>query len=203
MDFYSELNGDLTAKRKRFCQEYLKDQNATQAAIRAGYSNKTAYSIGSELLHQPLLRKYINHLAQMQRIRINLNCDMVVKELKKIAFAKDGVTTREKLKALEMLGRHIGFFDKTGEIPAALSEQPDTTADIDLTEPGRAVFMLLDRFERDRCFKSIWKGFGSDPHSFEPRTWIEVMEETIGYEGIRESINRRLKSIFVTRKPYP
>ena len=49
----------LTAKQQRFCDEYLIDLNATQAAIRAGYSAKTAQAIGSENLTKPLLKQYI------------------------------------------------------------------------------------------------------------------------------------------------
>lgn len=43
----------LSNKQKKFVEEYLKDYNATQAAIRSGYSEKTAYSIGSENLKKP------------------------------------------------------------------------------------------------------------------------------------------------------
>ena len=49
----------LTAKQKRFCDEYLIDCNATQAAIRAGYSERTAYSTGNENLKKPELKTYI------------------------------------------------------------------------------------------------------------------------------------------------
>lgn len=49
----------LTDKQKRFCDEYLIDLNATQAAIRAGYSAKSAYSIGEENLRKPELKSYI------------------------------------------------------------------------------------------------------------------------------------------------
>lgn len=51
----------LTLKQKRFCEEYLIDLNATQAAIRAGYSKKTAYAIGWENLKKPYIRKYIDN----------------------------------------------------------------------------------------------------------------------------------------------
>ncbi|MEA5003845.1 MAG: terminase small subunit [Christensenella sp.] len=50
----------LTQKQKAFCEEYLIDLNATQAAIRAGYSAKTAGVIGDENLKKPYLRDYIN-----------------------------------------------------------------------------------------------------------------------------------------------
>ena len=49
----------LTAKQQRFCDEYLIDLNATQAAIRAGYSEKTAKQIGQENLTKPDLKEYI------------------------------------------------------------------------------------------------------------------------------------------------
>lgn len=59
---------NLTAKQQRFCDEYLIDLNATQAAIRAGYSDKTAYSIGSENLKKPEIREYIdNRLAEKEK----------------------------------------------------------------------------------------------------------------------------------------
>lgn len=49
----------MTAKQKRFCDEYLIDLNATQAAIRAGYSEKTAKVIGAENLTKPVIHEYI------------------------------------------------------------------------------------------------------------------------------------------------
>ena len=49
----------LTAKQQRFCDEYLTDLNATQAAIRAGYSQKTAGVIASENLKKPNIQEYI------------------------------------------------------------------------------------------------------------------------------------------------
>lgn len=52
----------LTDKQKRFCEEYLIDCNATQAAIRAGYSERTAKSIGAENLTKPDLQNYIAEL---------------------------------------------------------------------------------------------------------------------------------------------
>lgn len=49
----------MTAKQKRFCDEYLVDLNATQAAIRSGYSQKTATAIGLENLTKPAIKEYI------------------------------------------------------------------------------------------------------------------------------------------------
>lgn len=52
----------MNAKQKRFCEEYIIDCNATQAAIRAGYSKRTAYSIGNENLKKTAIKTYINIL---------------------------------------------------------------------------------------------------------------------------------------------
>lgn len=52
----------LNEKQKKFCREYIKDFNATQSAIRAGYSKKTAYSSASRLLKYVEIQKYIKQL---------------------------------------------------------------------------------------------------------------------------------------------
>ena len=52
----------LTEKQKQFCHEYLVDLNATQAAIRAGYSKNSASAIGHENLRKPEIEKYIEEL---------------------------------------------------------------------------------------------------------------------------------------------
>ena len=50
----------MTPKQRKFCDEYIKTGNATQSAVSAGYSQKTAYSIGTENLKKPELKKYID-----------------------------------------------------------------------------------------------------------------------------------------------
>ena len=50
----------MTPKQRKFCDEYIKTGNATQSAINAGYSQKTAKSIGAENLTKPDLKKYID-----------------------------------------------------------------------------------------------------------------------------------------------
>lgn len=66
----------LTPKQKKFCDEYIKSGNAKEAAIKAGYSPKTAYSIGNENLNKPELKSYIEE--QMKKL-----------ESKKIAGARE------------------------------------------------------------------------------------------------------------------
>ena len=77
----------LTAKQERFCQEYMIDLNATQAAIRAGYSEKTAYSVSSENLRKPEVQDRISELQQTIQERTEITQDRVIAEYAKIAFA--------------------------------------------------------------------------------------------------------------------
>jgi phage terminase small subunit len=71
----------LTDKQKRFCQEYLIDLNATQAAIRSGYSEKTANVIGAENLSKPYLQAHIAELRAEIQERNNMTIDELVMTL--------------------------------------------------------------------------------------------------------------------------
>lgn len=72
---------DLPLKRKRFCEEYLIDGNATQAAIRAGYSLKAAKAIGSELLTFPDVAEHLAGLEDGRSQRVGFTADEVLSEL--------------------------------------------------------------------------------------------------------------------------
>lgn len=118
----------MNAKQKRFCDEYLIDCNATQAAIRAGYSPKTAKQIGQENLTKPNLKKYIDE--QLERIHSEKTADAqeVLEYLTAVMRGEhteqvlkligEGVQTvtdidvsaRERLKAAELIGKRYGMF---------------------------------------------------------------------------------------------
>lgn len=76
----------LTPKQKRFVAEYLVDLNATAAAIRAGYSKKTAEVIGYENLRKPQIEAAINQAIQEREKRTEITQDMVLRETAKLAF---------------------------------------------------------------------------------------------------------------------
>lgn len=76
----------LTGKQRRFVEEYLIDLNATQAAERAGYSPKTAYSIGNENLSKPEIAKAIQAAMKERERRTQITQDRVLQELARIAF---------------------------------------------------------------------------------------------------------------------
>ena len=71
----------LTAKQRRFCDEYLTDMNAAQAAIRAGYSKKTAKQIGQENLTKPDLQKYIAERMKQKESELIADQDEVLRYL--------------------------------------------------------------------------------------------------------------------------
>lgn len=77
----------LTDKQARFVEEYLVDLNATQAAIRAGYSENTAHSIGHENLSKPEIVSAIADAKQERSQRTKVTQDMVIQELARIGFS--------------------------------------------------------------------------------------------------------------------
>lgn len=77
----------MTPKRERFIKEYLIDLNATQAAIRAGYSPKTAGQIGEEILKKPEIRAAVKQEMDKRAARIEITADRVLRELASIGFA--------------------------------------------------------------------------------------------------------------------
>lgn len=86
-DQIDEWENELTAKQRAFVREYLIDLNATQAAIRAGYSAKTAYSQGERLLRNVEVERAISAAMKLRAERTNITADRVLNELAKIGFA--------------------------------------------------------------------------------------------------------------------
>lgn len=76
----------MTAKMIKFCQEYMIDLNATQAAIRAGYSEDTAGAMGHENLKKPEIELYIQQLQDRAAAAADISLDRVLQEYKRLAF---------------------------------------------------------------------------------------------------------------------
>ena len=76
----------MTPKQAAFVQHYLIDQNATQAAVRAGYSVKTAYSIGEENLRKPEIRAAIDAAMSDTAARLGITAERVMRERSRLAF---------------------------------------------------------------------------------------------------------------------
>lgn len=150
----------LTRKQKAFVEEYLIDLNATQAAIRAGYSAKCANEQGSQNLAKLSIMQAISERMAERSKRTGVNQDRIVQELAKVAFVKmtdivdrDGeikesaneddlsciesikykysdmdtgssvereVKIASKLKALELLGKHLGMWNDKLDVNVTL-----------------------------------------------------------------------------------
>lgn len=122
------MEAKMTAKQMRFCDEYLIDLNATQAAIRAGYSKKTAYSIGVENLKKPEIKKYIDDRMAKKQAALIADQDEVLRYLTAVmrgesqssVLARTEVGSeeviekapdeKERLKAAELLGKRYGLY---------------------------------------------------------------------------------------------
>lgn len=125
----------MTPRQKKFCLEYAQSGNATQSAINAGYSKKTARSIGQENLTKPYIQRHLQKLAdemasqkiatakEMQEvltsiIRQELDEEMIVVEgcgdgVSKAATKKKKPYTKDMIKAIEILAKMQGLFDTT------------------------------------------------------------------------------------------
>ncbi len=123
----------MTPRQQKFCDEYLISGNATDAAIKAGYSRKTAKQTGSENLSKPDLRAYIDEqLAKIHSAKI-ADAEEVMKYLTSVMRGEhteqvlklvgEGVQTvtdidvsaKERLKAAELIGKRYGLFtEKVG-----------------------------------------------------------------------------------------
>lgn len=103
----------LTAKQDKFCQEYMVDCNATQAAIRAGYSKRTAGKIASHLVVKSSIKQRIKELQEKQKKRLDYNADDVVQGFIDVTSrAQTAKDLGNENRALENLGKHLGIYEK-------------------------------------------------------------------------------------------
>lgn len=118
----------MTDKQKRFCDEYLIDCNATQAAIRAGYSPKTAKQTGCENLAKPDLKAYIDERLEEMHNEKTADAQEVLEYLTSVMRGEhkeqvlkligDGIQTisdidvgaKDRIKAAELIGKRYGMF---------------------------------------------------------------------------------------------
>lgn len=106
---------ELSAKKDMFCREYMVDLNATQAAIRAGYSHKTAGAIGFELLKKPEIIIRLSDLAKEKTKKSDITAQYVLDGIKAIAEDEDA-RQNDRLKAYELLGKYLKLFVDRQEV---------------------------------------------------------------------------------------
>ena len=117
----------LNEKQKQFCEEYIIDLNGTQAAIRAGYSSKTANEQAAQLLAKLSIQEYICELKNKRSERVRYSQDELMRDILEVknrcmqaspVIDKDGNETgiwkfdsNGANKALDMLAKHVGFYE--------------------------------------------------------------------------------------------
>ena len=102
---------DLTPKQKMFCKEYLIDLNATQACIRAGYSQKTAEVQGPRLLGNVRVKSEIDRLKAIREKKVELTAEKVLEDIERVRKKAEGSEQYTvSLKASELQGKHLAMF---------------------------------------------------------------------------------------------
>ena len=112
----------INDKQELFCQEYIVDLHVTNSAIRAGYSEKTAYSIGSELLKKPEIRTRIGELMDERSKRTMVDADFVVRNLvdisqkcqQKIPVMEFDAANKCMMQKKDENGNNVWEFDSAG-----------------------------------------------------------------------------------------
>jgi phage terminase small subunit len=132
------VNSMLPTKKKPteqryevFCQEYIASNNASKAALKAGYSKKTCKAQGSLLLDKPFIRNRINELKEQRSVRTGINADYVLNKIKEtiercsqaVPYEEWNHSTKQRdptgewkfehmgvLKGCELLGKHLALF---------------------------------------------------------------------------------------------
>ena len=135
----------LTARQQRFCDEYLIDLNATQAAIRAGYSEKTAMEQGYQLLQKTSVAEYIAERKADRIERTEITQDMVLKELAIIAFsnAADFAKVIEKQAMMDVNGQAVPMRDTDGKPVMYRTVEPVLTEN--LTEEQKRALSVIKK----------------------------------------------------------
>ncbi|MCK5679577.1 terminase small subunit [bacterium] len=139
------MSEKLTHMQQRFVEEYMVDNNASAAARRAGYCEKTAESQGSRLLRNVKVATALTDAREQQQERTQITADSVLHDLAYVHLALQRVgdagelNLSAALKALELIGRHFKMFTDKAEI---------TGVGAPLVVVGGPAVMGFDEWER-------------------------------------------------------
>jgi phage terminase small subunit len=156
-DCFQKNEEGLNEKQQRFCDEYLVDFNATQAAIRAGYSEKTAGSQGHDLLKKPEIQWYLQNKKEKIADKLEISQTRVMQEIARLAFSDirklftiDGALkpvgeldddAAAILSSLEILEEKVSDVDAEEQITAG------TVKKVKLWDKTKALEMLAKHFK--------------------------------------------------------
>lgn len=121
-----ELIAAMTAKQRSFCDFYIQTGNEAEAARRAGYSEKTARSIGSENLTKPIIKEYIGIRMESLRAQEVADADEVMKYLTRVMRGEEKdqfdleASLQDRTRAAELLGKRYKLFTNKTEHTGSL-----------------------------------------------------------------------------------
>lgn len=135
----------LTDKQRKFCDEYLIDLNATQAAIRAGYTEKYANTNASKLLQNTTISQYIGERQKELSRSTEITQERVIKELALIAFSNnaDYAHVVEKKMKAEVDGALVDVLDEDGKPVMYRTVEPVLTEE--LTEEQKRALAVIKK----------------------------------------------------------
>lgn len=145
----------LTVKQKKFCDHYIELGNATEAAIKAGYSKKTARQMGNENLTKPYIKNYIDkkmkeiedkQIAKAEEVLKHLTSMMRGEESEEVVVTENigdyeskarivekQVSAKERIRAAELIGRRYSLFTDKQEVdlkvPKIIFDVPEDDVD--------------------------------------------------------------------------
>ena len=143
----------LSTRQKAFALEYLRDRNATQAAIRAGYSPRSANAQAPQLLANPRIAAFINRKSAKAAERAEVDAAFVIGELRRVA-EQDDVSSAVKVRALELLGKHLGLLDERVRV---------STDGLTAEQRAERVLVLLERARMRAASEPLTLSVKADP----------------------------------------
>jgi phage terminase small subunit len=172
---------ELTEKQKAFCRYYVFDWNGTQSAIKAGYSEKTAYSIASENLRKPEIQAYIKKLCSNDEEYTGISKRLIIAEHKKIALSSmsnihDTWITRKEFETLTDIQK-----DCIQEIDTKIKTEYEYNPETEKKEPIEVEYIKVKLYDKQKSLDAISKLLGYEaPTKIDLKSIIELPQVKIG-----------------------
>lgn len=165
----------LTDKQRRFVEEYLVDLNATEAAKRAGYSKKTAYSVGHENLKKPEIAAALTEAKQKRSENTEITAERVLTEVARLGFAdiRKIFTDSGQLRSIDTLDDETAAAVQSVKVVTRLGAEADENGnreveyvhEIKLADKNSALEKLmkhLGQYEKDNRQRSPLEGLSPE-----------------------------------------
>lgn len=183
----------LNSKQKRFCKEYVIDNNATQAAIRAGYSKKTANEQGARLLVNVSIKEEIKKLQKKTSDKLDITNEMITKEFAKIAFSsfRHLHNTWIERKEFEQLTKdNPDILDCVQEIDTKIqkkifNEYNDNSGKFEKV-PYEIEFVKLKLYSKTDALKELGKHIGYYAEDNKQKQDINIPLDNMSYDQLYE-----------------